>query len=136
MTAQDGAAIEHVITSYSIHYTKLYDLALPALKQRSLEERRRLLAALEAVIHADRRVTLHEFIVLTLMRHQLEDSGAPTKIRYRNLEPVRAEAAVLLWLLCLAGRPAGADPQAELERAYRAGLREMGLEEAPRNNFV
>jgi len=107
------------------------DLALPALKQRSMDERQRLLAALEAVIHADRRVTLHEFVVLTLMRHQLEDSGAPTKIRYHSLEPVRAEAAVLLWLLCLAGRPAGADPQAELERAYRAGLREMGLEEAP-----
>jgi len=107
------------------------DLALPALKQRSMDERQRLLAALEAVIHADRRVTLHEFVVLTLMRHQLEDSGAPTKIRYRSLEPVRAEVAVLLWLLCLAGRPAGADPQAELARAYRAGLREMGLEEAP-----
>jgi Zn-dependent protease with chaperone function len=107
------------------------DLALPALKQRSMDARQRLLAALEAVIHADRRVTLHEFVVLTLMRHQLEDSGAPTKIRYRSLEPLRAEVSVLLWLLCLAGRPAGADPQAELERAYRAGLREMGLEDAP-----
>jgi Zn-dependent protease with chaperone function len=106
------------------------DLALPALKQGSVDERRRLLAALEAVIHADRRVTLHEFVVLTLLRHQLEDKGAPTRIRYRSLEPVRAEVSVLLWLLCLAGRPAGADPQAELERAYRAGLREMGLEES------
>jgi Zn-dependent protease with chaperone function len=106
------------------------DLALPALKQGSADERGRLLAALEAVIHADRRVTLHEFVVLTLLRHQLEDKGAPTKIRYRSLEPLRAEVSVLLWLLCLAGRPAGADPQAELERAYRAGLREMGLEES------
>jgi Zn-dependent protease with chaperone function len=106
------------------------DLALPALKQGSAEERRRLIAALEAVIHADRRVTLHEFVVLTLVRHQLEDTGAPTRIRYRSLEPLRAEVSVLLRLLCLAGRPAGADPQAELERAYRAGLREMGLEES------
>jgi len=107
------------------------DLALPALKQRDAEARARLLAALEAVIHADRRVTLHEFVVLTLMRHQLEDRGGPTKIRYRKLEALRAEVSTLLWLLCLAGRPADADVAAELEAAYRAGLREMGLGAAP-----
>jgi len=107
------------------------DLALPALKQRDAEARARLLAALEAVIHADRRVTLHEFVVLTLMRHQLEDRGGPTKIRYRKLEALRAEVSTLLWLLCLAGRPGGENAAAEREAAYQAGLREMGLEQAP-----
>jgi Zn-dependent protease with chaperone function len=106
------------------------DLALPVLKQGSADERSRLIAALEAVIHADRRVTLHEFVVMTLMRHQLQDVGAPTRIRYRSLNAVRDEVQALLWLLCLAGRPGGADAQAALEAAFRAGLREMSLAEA------
>ncbi|KPK05355.1 MAG: hypothetical protein AMJ64_11800 [Betaproteobacteria bacterium SG8_39] len=109
----------------------LLDLALPALKQGGADERRQLLAALEAVIHADRRVTLHEFVVLTLMRHQLQDGGEATRIRYRSLKAVREAVHALLWLLCLAGRPSGADAQARLEGAFRAGLKEMMLEAAP-----
>jgi Zn-dependent protease with chaperone function len=105
------------------------DLALPALKEADAQARAQLLAALEAVIHADRRVTLHEFVVLTLMRHQLENAGAPTKIRYRALEDLRAEVTVLLWLLCLSGRPTGSDAQDTLEGAFRAGLQAMTLAE-------
>jgi Zn-dependent protease with chaperone function len=105
------------------------DLALPALKEGDARARAQLLAALEAVIHADRRVTLHEFVVLTLMRHQLENAGAPTKIRYRALEDLRAEVTVLLWLLCLSGRPTGPDAQDKLEGAFRAGLQAMTLAE-------
>jgi len=107
------------------------DLALPALKQTGMERRRQLIAALESMIHADRRVTLHEFVVLTLMRHQLLEGGAPAKIRYRALAPVREEAQALLWLLCLAGRATGEDAQAKLEGAFRAGLKEMSLAEVP-----
>jgi len=107
------------------------DLALPALKQGSADQRRQLLAALEAVIHADRRVTLHEFVVMTLMRHQLEDRGEATRVRFRSLAAVRAEAQALLWLQCLAGRPGGPDVLAQLEAAYRAGLQAMTLDAAP-----
>jgi Zn-dependent protease with chaperone function len=107
------------------------DLALPALKQGSVDERRLLVAAVKQVIHADRRVTLHEFVVLTLLRHQLETRGESTKIRYRKLRAVRDEATGLLWLLCLAGRPTGADAAAQLEAAFRAGLNEMKLDIVP-----
>ena len=107
------------------------DLALPALKAGDAQARGQLIAALEAVVHADRRVTLHEFVVLTLMRHQLENAGQATKIRSRALEGVRAQVTMLLWLLCLAGRPAGSDAEDKVDGAFRAGLRAMGLTETP-----
>ncbi len=34
-------------------------------------------------------------------------------------------------MLCQAGRPTGPDAAAKLEGAFRAGLKEMGLDEAP-----
>jgi hypothetical protein len=55
------------------------DLALPAIKAGT-DEKKRWCGALEAVIHADRRVSLHEFVVLTLMRSQL----APRASRARR----------------------------------------------------
>jgi len=107
------------------------DLALPALKEGDAQARKQLITALEAVIHADRRVTLHELVVLTLMRHQLENAAAPIKIRTRALKDLRAEVTALLWLLCLAGRPSGPDAEDKLEGAFRAGLSEMTLEASP-----
>jgi Zn-dependent protease with chaperone function len=107
------------------------DLALPALKQGSADEGKALVAAVHGVIHADRRVTLHEFVVLTLVRHQLEAQTGAVKIKYRSVQGVREAASTLLWLLCQAGRPTGPDAAAKLEDAFRAGLKEMGLDEAP-----
>ena len=43
------------------------DLALPALKAASALAKHQLIAGLEAVIYADRRVSLHEFVVLTFV---------------------------------------------------------------------
>jgi hypothetical protein len=77
-----------------------------------------LLAAVEAVIHADRRVSLHEFVVLTLLRMQLEP---PTDGRERSVSELRGEIRTLLSLLAHAGT------QAEAGRAFAAGARELGL---------
>jgi len=44
------------------------DLALPALKAAPEEAKKALIAGLEAVINADRRVSVHEFVVLTFVR--------------------------------------------------------------------
>ena len=45
----------------------LIDLALPAIKSAPAATKEQLVAALEVVINADRRVSLHEFVVLTLV---------------------------------------------------------------------
>jgi Zn-dependent protease with chaperone function len=100
----------------------LVDLALPALKAQPEDERRRLLAALEAVIRADRRVSLHEFVVLALVKSQLLSAAAPPA--RKSVSELRAEALRLLALVAHAGR--GAKPE-EAEAAFRAGERQLGL---------
>src|SRR6185436_18719780 len=87
------------------------DLALPAVKSAPVATHRALIAALEAVIYADRRVSLHEFVVLTLMRSQLAPVSRPAKAIYRSVSEVREEALVLLSLVAHAGRRPGTDSE-------------------------
>ncbi|HEX6267401.1 MAG TPA: M48 family metallopeptidase [Burkholderiales bacterium] len=73
------------------------DLALPALKGLSAQARRELVSKLEGAVHADRRVTLHELIVLVLVRDQL--SGAPgAPAGRKTLAELRAPADLLVSL--------------------------------------
>jgi Zn-dependent protease with chaperone function len=116
------------------------DLSLPAIKAGTEEDKRRLLAALEAVIHADRRVSLHEFVVLTLVRTQLTLRPKPGAVRTRPLSAMGAEAVLVLSLVAYAGRKPGADPafDAEVASAFEAGARAASLAGAqllPKDKF-
>lgn len=109
------------------------DLALPALKQAPEEARREIVEALETVIHADRRVSLHEFAVLTLVRSQLASRERPGAAGNRRLAELQGPALLVLALVAHAGTRQDATGQrgARLQAAMRAGLSEMGLPEAP-----
>jgi Zn-dependent protease with chaperone function len=107
------------------------DLALPALKSAAEPQKRELSAALETVIHADRRVSLHEFVVLNLVRAQLAAPARPHAPQFASLDAVRDPALLLVSLLARAGArsaPAGSADRAAND-AFRAALREMGLGE-------
>ncbi|HYR32650.1 MAG TPA: M48 family metallopeptidase [Burkholderiales bacterium] len=115
----------------------LIDLALPALKAASELAKHELLAALEAVVNADRRVTLHEFIVLTLVREQLWRKPKPPRAdqRIAGLQP---QAGTLLALLAHAGTRAdatGARAEA-LQQALRAGAEMMEIEVPATTDFA
>jgi Zn-dependent protease with chaperone function/uncharacterized tellurite resistance protein B-like protein len=107
------------------------DLALPALKSTPQEERNKLIKALEAVINADRRVSLHEFVVLTLARHQLAPKGKPGAQGNAKITERQAECVMVLSLLAHAGTRQDATGKRgeELAAAMRAGLKEFGLPE-------
>jgi Zn-dependent protease with chaperone function len=109
------------------------DLALPAVKQAPENARRELVAALEAVIHADRRVSLHEFAVLTLVRNQLAPDAHPGAAGSRRLAELQGPALVVLSLVAHAGtRQDATGSRAEaLQAALREGLAAMGLPDAP-----
>ena len=108
------------------------DLALPAVKAATGEAKQQLLRALEAVIQADRRVSLHEFVVITLVREQLAPKSKPGASGNRRIAQLRAEVATLLNLVAHAGvrSDASGQRQEELQAALRAGAKEMGLSEA------
>jgi hypothetical protein len=102
-------------------HLSLLDLAVPALKQGDAAGQARFLGTLQAVIQADRRVSLHEFVVLTLLRSQL--APAPRPAGRAMLAGRRAAAVALLSLVAQAG---GGDAAA----AFRAGARQIGLDDA------
>jgi Zn-dependent protease with chaperone function len=107
----------------------LIDLALPALKAAPEPAKKHFLAALEAVVYADRRVSLHEFVVLTLLRSQLAPRARPREIR--SISDLKAEAATLLALVAHAGTRADATGprEAGVQEAIRAGAAVMGIPE-------
>lgn len=106
------------------------DLALPAIKSAPADTRSELLKALEAVIYADRRVSLHEFVVLTLMRSQLGQRPAAAAPKLKTIADARAQITLLLSLVAYAGCQPGAEGDREFAAAFRAGATEMGLGDA------
>jgi Zn-dependent protease with chaperone function len=98
----------------------LIDLALVTVKAAPSDAKNELLGALEAVVNADRRVSLHEFVVLTLVRSQLAPRPRPAETkRIAHLKP---QAATLLALVARAGaRDAGS------QAALAAGAGVLGV---------
>jgi Zn-dependent protease with chaperone function/uncharacterized tellurite resistance protein B-like protein len=108
----------------------LIDLALPAVKSAPEETRKELLAALEAVINADRRVSLHEFVVLALVREQLAPRARAPQTR--QISELKAEAATVLALVAYAGTRVDAKGarDAALQSTIKAGAATMGIAES------
>jgi Zn-dependent protease with chaperone function len=122
--AKSAAAMAPLTRRLGLAYhLPVIDLALAAVKPAPGA----LLAALEAVIAADRRVSLHEFVILALVRHQL----APKKkaAETRRISDLQAEAATLLRLVAHAGTRADATGAREsaLRSAIEAGAKTMGI---------
>lgn len=91
----------------------LLDRAMPALLQLSESQRTALLATVDALIKADRRRTLAEFVIETVLARRLDArAGRPVPVRYHDLRALRDECALLLSLVAHAGAAhvaAGAD---------------------------
>jgi hypothetical protein len=109
------------------------DLALPAVKSCPESSKNELIEALQAVIYADRRVSLHDFVVLTLVRSQLAPRGKPGAGGSKKLAEMLDPVLIVLSLVAHAGTRQDATGQRgeALGAAMRAGLKEMGLSEAP-----
>ena len=79
-------------------------LALPTLKTLPPDRRDRVLRLVRELIDADNKVTLGEFVLLTLCRRQLgSESKRPPPPKHRNVDSVLAEAGIALSLLAHAG---------------------------------
>jgi Zn-dependent protease with chaperone function len=82
------------------HMLTLAELAAPAIKEQPQKARDVFLADFAAVVEADRRVTLREFVLLTLMRQRLrEGAGQPIATRFRRIEEVAGDVRVVLSLV-------------------------------------
>jgi Zn-dependent protease with chaperone function len=89
-----GVARSHMLT--------LAELAIPAIKGQPQALRDRFVADMEAIVRADHRVTLSEFVLATFLRQRLrEGAGDPIRTEFRRVEQVSAEAHAVLSLVAL-----------------------------------
>ncbi len=101
----------------------LAELALPVLREQKQPLRDAFLADHQALIEADRRVTLREFVLHAFLRQHLrEDAGRPVRSVYKAVADVQGDAHAVLSMVAHA---AGADGAAA---AFDAGKRWLGVE--------
>ena len=128
LSARAGALYAHTRRLGPIFQLPVVDLALPAIKAAPEGVRLELLAGFRAVIEADRRVSLHEFVMLTLVRNQIapDRKSSPGS---RKLEDLKRQAATLLLLVAHAGTrtDAAGDRREAVQAALAAGFAEMGI---------
>lgn len=78
----------------------LVDLAMPALRQLTPPERIKLLSTVDSLIAADKRFTLAEFVLQTVLARRLGPrAGRITPILFERLALLREEVALLLSLV-------------------------------------
>jgi Zn-dependent protease with chaperone function/uncharacterized tellurite resistance protein B-like protein len=105
------------------------DLALATVKTLPESGRKALIAALEAAAYADRRVSLHEFVVLTLVRDQLLPQAKPGAPQAKRIRELAGAAATVLALVVHAGTRTDASGarQDAVQAALREGAKIIGL---------
>jgi Zn-dependent protease with chaperone function len=83
----------------------VFELALPALRVLSPDKRDRILRLVREIVESDRKVTLGEFVLLTLCTRHLgkEPRGAPP-VKHKSIDTAAAHATVVLSLLAHSGR--------------------------------
>jgi Zn-dependent protease with chaperone function/uncharacterized tellurite resistance protein B-like protein len=99
----------------------LIALAAPTLKALAPAQRAAFLLLLQQLIAADRRVALEEFVVATMLEATLgERAGRAVPARYRTLEPLAADAQLVLSLIAHA-------TQGDSAASFDEGLKELGI---------
>lgn len=94
----------------------LLDRAAPTLRKLSLESGERLLLLCHALISADGRVTLPEFLLFTVLKHRVGRAAQrAVPVKYRAVAECAADAALVLSLIAAVRLPERA------EHAFNAG---------------
>ena len=111
---------------------------MPVLRTLSMEQYRRFRAVVEALIAADKKVDLKEWILQHFLIRQLDEHfnlRQRPKAKYSYLGAVKREAEILLSLAAHTEHP----DAAEAERAFNAGIAAAGttaLKFAPREQLT
>jgi len=105
----------------------LLEIAFPALKRRPPDFVTRVLDTVKAVISADGRVDVFEFLLARVISQHLWESYNPDRVRLagsKKLDACREDAARVMAVLARHGQP---DEEAALA-AFRAGCDSLGFD--------
>jgi Zn-dependent protease with chaperone function len=99
------------------------DLAAPALLRLSERERERLLMCAHALIRADGRITLPEFLLYTVLKRRLAPgAAAPVPVRHAAVAELAAEASLVLSLVAALRLPESPDRAFTESAAFLPGV--------------
>ena len=104
----------------------LVDLALPSLGQLSENQYRQFRAAMQALIEADQRIDLFEYVLQQIVRRHVGPrfgEGRRRVTQYYALAPLLPDCALLLGLLAQVGQ----DTPGEIAVALQAGWQQLGV---------
>ncbi|MDA0225546.1 MAG: M48 family metallopeptidase [Proteobacteria bacterium] len=103
--AEARAAWQEIAGLGRAYVLPLAELALPVLKEASQKVRDAFVEDLAAVVAADKRVTIAEFVLLTFLRQHLrEGAGRPVRSEFSKLVQVAGDARLVLSLIAHAAR--------------------------------
>jgi Zn-dependent protease with chaperone function len=99
----------------------LIDLLLPSLKKLSNADLKEFLLTIEAVIRADKKFTLFEFVLLTILKQHLRDkTGYADKIKYYSFKPVVKDIQLILSVLAHCSAQSDDRKQASYQRCLQS----------------
>ena len=105
----------------------LLDRAEPTLLKLAASVRERLLLLVHGLIRADGRITLHEFLLFTVLKRRIgRDANRRVPVRFTSLAPLQAEVGLVMSLLATVRLPE------RPEHAYNAGVLLLAGIEPPR----
>ena len=94
----------------------LLDVAMPALRKLPDQARQRVLKLAHLLVVADGRVSVHEFLLFTILKRRLgPDAGRAVPVRYRSVKERAQDAALVLSLVAVVRLPK------RPEHAFNAG---------------
>jgi len=112
----------------------LLDLATPALRRLAAHRRSSLLETVNTLIAADGKVSLGEYLLQLLLALRLDESAERAEpVRFKILDPVLPDCALLLSLLAQVGNRNDSDA----ESAFARGTQMLGINGAtpPQRGF-
>ena len=85
----------------------LIDLALPILKALAEEQRQAFIEIIDQLVRLDKRVTLFEFVMITIIHQHLDKkSQRDNKVKYHSFKPVLNEIRILISMMTQSSRQA------------------------------
>jgi Zn-dependent protease with chaperone function len=99
----------------------LAQLALPAVRYRSAQERQAVIDQVNLLIHADQTITAQEYCLSRLVYGELAASLQPTSVRRPGRAKIRQVSAQVLTLLAVVAQAGNTDPAAAAH-AFASGV--------------
>lgn len=99
-------------------FLPLVELACPALDRLSPEQAEQFLATLGALVTADNRIRMFEWILQRIVSEHVQQDGQGTRVRYYGLGQLKPQCATLLAAVAWAGH----DDEQQVRAAFKAGV--------------